>query len=725
MVKDDVIRVASASTSIGESAPSARSTGAVSPAESGATSRARARVTESASANSADRSARRIAPGRAGERSRRGRDRSAGRGRARGTGDEGDIDRSRERRRERAQIAFESDRVSRQNAARAHSRLHTRASRPPFAFSPTLRGVRHYPSPALFDTATPHARACFRSSLSPRHGRPSARSPSSALLAASVGPVAAACPASARGHPEPYSSLKASTSLATIVASPLDADVKAKVNLGHQAVIDFIGGVEPVTAFLFEPNGAASAYADMETPMCTSWPARTGASDLVGIATGGGGNRRAPARGRAATRRSSRQRGSVLPESSDTAAGIAERAVHDTRTGQVTATCSRVAHGGRRVQMECLLAHKMPSPTGYAQCMKTAGGRGGVIPNMRGYFASAYGQSNGLAKGEDMCCNELCGTGDAEATFASGGVSNSGHLFYDSGAVAIAWAINKAGKTSKQFWTSKTSGVGFWGAIVPYDGYDYATGFPSSCPADAGWKTAFAAFPGHANIAAFYAEFDAKTATESDVLAILESDAAVEAQTTTAFDVATADSSRRGSRRRRRAAPPRPGGGRGGGRQRRGRRERGVARGEDRRRDPRDRGGDAVSEGDPGDGRVDRKGAAASGAQSVRTFIFMPETRREHRPRCCVVRPRPDHSSSRPSAVRARARRARLSGSLGVLASSPSFRASRRAMSCEPGSLGCHSVLAASLGWRSGGRFGAASTAEEVTEGMDPPGACI
>ena len=198
---------------------------------------------------------------------------------------------------------------------------------------------------------------------------------------------------------------------------------------------------------------------------------------------------------------------------------------------------------GGAVQMECLLAHKMPSPTGYAQCMKTAGGRGGVIPNMRGYFASAYGQSNGLAKGEDMCCEGLCGTGDAEATFASGGVSNSGHLFYDSGAVAIAWAINKAGKTSKQFWTSKTSGVGFWGAIVPYDGYDYATGFPSSCPADAGWKKAFAAFTGHANIAAFYAEFDAwaKTATESDVLAILESDAAVEAQTTTAFDVATAD----------------------------------------------------------------------------------------------------------------------------------------------------------------------------------------
>ena len=376
----------------------------------------------------------------------------------------------------------------------------------------------------------------------------------SALLAASVDSVAAACPANARGcnPPEPYSSLKASTSLATIVASSgFDADMKAKVNLGHQAVIDFIGGVEPVTAFLFEPNGAASAYADMETPMCTFLAGGYcgGFSELVGIATGGGGNYFRGA-GAGTCCNSQKQVASVglyyFPSSSDTAAGIAERAVHEYThavQGKYGDMLPAWLMEGGAVQMECLLAHKMPSPTGYAQCMKTAGGRGGVIPNMRGYFASAYGQSNGLAKGEDMCCEGLCGTGDAEATFASGGVSNSGHLFYDSGAVAIAWAINKAGKTSKQFWTSKTSGVGFWGAIVPYDGYDYATGFPSSCPADAGWKKAFAAFTGHANIAAFYAEFDAwaKTASESDVLAILESDAAVEAQTTTAFDVATAD----------------------------------------------------------------------------------------------------------------------------------------------------------------------------------------
>lgn len=375
----------------------------------------------------------------------------------------------------------------------------------------------------------------------------------SALLAASVSSVAAACPANARGcnPPQPYSSLNASTSLPTIVASSgFDADMRAKVNLGHQAVIDFIGGVEPVTAFLFEANGAASAYADMETPMCDFLAGNyCGFDDLVGTARGGGGQYFRGA-GASTCCNTQTQISNVglyyLPGASDTAAGIAERAVHE-YTHAVQAKYgdmipSWLMEGGA-VHMECLLAHKMPSQMGYAQCMKTGGGRGGVIPNMRGYFASTYGTNNGLAKGEDWCCGDVCGTGDTESTFAAGGVTNYGHLYYDSGAVAIAWAINKAGKTSREFWTSKTPGVGFWGAIVPHAGYDYATGFPSDCPADEGWKKAFAAFTGHANIAAFYAEFDAwaKTASENDIVAILESDADVAAQAASTFDVATAD----------------------------------------------------------------------------------------------------------------------------------------------------------------------------------------
>ena len=157
----------------------------------------------------------------------------------------------------------------------------------------------------------------------------------SALLAASVSSVAAACPANARGAIPPAVFLAEGVhSLPTIVASSgFDADMRAKVNLGHQAVIDFIGGVEPVTAFLFEANGAASAYANMETPMCDFLAGNyCGFDDLVGTARGGGGQYFRGA-GASTCCNTQTQVSNVglyyLPGASDTAAGIAERAVHE------------------------------------------------------------------------------------------------------------------------------------------------------------------------------------------------------------------------------------------------------------------------------------------------------------------------------------------------------------------------------------------------------------
>ena len=43
-------------------------------------------------------------------------------------------------------------------------------------------------------------------------------------------------------------------------------------------------------------------------------------------------------------------------------------------------------------------------------------------------------------------------------------------------------------------------------------------------------------------------------------------------------------------------------------------------------------------------------------------------------------------------------------------------------MSCDVGAVDCRTVLATSLGWPTGGPFGAASTAEDVTEGADLTG---
>ena len=343
----------------------------------------------------------------------------------------------------------------------------------------------------------------------------------SALLAASVDSVAAACPANARGAIPRAVLLAQGVHLARDDRRELrfDADMKAKVNLGHQAVIDFIGGVEPVTAFLFEPNGAASAYADMETPMCTFWPAGTAGSPNSSIAEWRGVLPR-------------RRRGDVLPLAEAVASvGCITSRARPTPPPHRRARRAENTHAvqgkygdmfpawlmeGGAVRVECLLAHKMPSPRGVRAVHEDRRRPRRGHPEHARILRERVRSEQRPRGGEDMCCNELCGTGDA-GDVASGGVSNSGHLFYDSGAVAIAWAINKAGKTSKQFWTSKTSGVGFWGAIVPYDGYDYAAGFPSSCPADAGWKKASPRSPPREH-RGVYAEFDAwaKTASESD-----------------------------------------------------------------------------------------------------------------------------------------------------------------------------------------------------------------
>ena len=124
------------------------------------------------------------------------------------------------------------------------------------------------------------------------------------------------------------------------------------------------------------------------------------------------------------------------------------------------------------------------------------------------------------------------------------GGAEAGHLFYDTGTVAIAYIINKAGITSQQFWQSDVLGKGFWNTIVPFAGHDLVTGYPGQCPEDEGWKRSLLAITKHLTVADFYAEFDAwaKTASVADVVAILETQSAIDTQTTGVFDLSTATS---------------------------------------------------------------------------------------------------------------------------------------------------------------------------------------
>jgi len=64
--------------------------------------------------------------------------------------------------------------------------------------------------------------------------------------------------------------------------------------------------------------------------------------------------------------------------------------------------------------------------------------------------------------GEDRCCGDSCGTGLSEAELTEGNDNFARNLYYDTGAMAIAFAVKRASSTSAKFWTSKTEGTGFW-----------------------------------------------------------------------------------------------------------------------------------------------------------------------------------------------------------------------------------------------------------------------
>ena len=365
----------------------------------------------------------------------------------------------------------------------------------------------------------------------------------------------ATCPANPRdcNGPAPYTTVNATTESPTVYKSTGVSDsLVDAVHAGHTLVVNFMGGVSGCNAYVFQPNGDDSSYEAMRSTMCAQQkPHCSFEKDRAQAQTGGGQFYR----GAGGT---TCQCGQVvttshalfyLPSSTDSDADVSERAVHEMvhavqgKSGD--ATPKWLMEGGA-VQAECLLASLLSvNPSTYSVCFLTKGGRGGVIPNFLSYYASSYGKTNGLRKAEDRCCGDFCGTGDSDAVLQAEGTA-AGHLYYDVGAVAIAWAINKSGKTSAQFWQSATLGVGFWNAVVPYGGYDYsdaATGSASTTPDGRGWRAAFANFTGHGSVGAFYTEFDAwaASATETSVLAILESNADVATQIATPIDVTRDD----------------------------------------------------------------------------------------------------------------------------------------------------------------------------------------
>jgi hypothetical protein len=367
------------------------------------------------------------------------------------------------------------------------------------------------------------------------------------------------CPSGSRDNnaPQPFSGLAASSDLPEMVASSgISADVIATLNEGHQVTINFTGGASPTYAFVVERDGNDAAYASMEASFQKMWGNEASGTSHFNREVGNW---------KAATNGFQNKGLGALEcacsQTKETAAALYysfESGDDDTRIG--ASAIHEMAHAvqmmkgdqppvwlveGGAVHLDCLLNKKLSSSsTSYSRMMTSEGGifSNGIIAGFLAYYASPHGQSTGLKGGETWCDSETpCGTADTVATINAGATLidgmqvNAQLLFYHVGAIATAWAIHNANKTSATLWQSSTEG--FWNAITPWDGYG-GNGWTSDCPEDKGWKKAFTSFSGHDDMDAFYSAFHAwaTTATESDVLAILESDEDVEAMYSDVFD---------------------------------------------------------------------------------------------------------------------------------------------------------------------------------------------
>ena len=359
------------------------------------------------------------------------------------------------------------------------------------------------------------------------------------------------CPSDERGNnpPQPFSGLAASSDPPTMVASSgISADVIAPLNEGHQVTINFTGGASPTYAFVVERGGDDTAYASMETSFQSMHGSEaTGTSHFnnevgnwkvaaEGFQYKGGGALECACSQRKET--ASALYYSFGPDDDDTRIGAS--AIHEMAHAVQMMKGDQppvwLVEGGA-VHLDCLLNKKLSSSSdSYSRMMTSKGGMfsNGIIEGFLAYYASPHGQSTGLKGGETWCDSETpCGTADTVATINAGATLidgmqlNAQLLFYHVGAIATAWAIHNANKTSATLWQS--SSEGFWNAITPWDGYG-GNGWPSDCPEDKGWKKAFTSFSGHDDMDAFYSAFHAwaTTATKSDVLAILEPDEDVE-----------------------------------------------------------------------------------------------------------------------------------------------------------------------------------------------------
>ena len=176
---------------------------------------------------------------------------------------------------------------------------------------------------------------------------------------------------------------------------------------------------------------------------------------------------------------------------------------------------------GGAVLNQCALGAATGLHASFSSCLTTGGGGGGIVPNALSLYQSNPGTPFLSLYGEDWCCGGSCPATDFDTD------TWSRHLYYDTGALAILFAVEQAnanhagdgGRTLVDFW-SATGSRGFWQAIDPYP-ISYTSGWPSAVPEGQGWRKALSDFTGFADTEAFYAAFEAYMATVPSQAAVL------------------------------------------------------------------------------------------------------------------------------------------------------------------------------------------------------------
>ena len=267
-----------------------------------------------------------------------------------------------------------------------------------------------------------------------------------------------------------------------------------------------IGGVAPVTAFLFEPNGAASAYADVESPMAQTWPASTACSTNWSHKRAAGKGL-PPRRGRNDVLQladADKKRACITQTEISTPPKPWPRSPHEYTAVQGGEGDAPVAYGGRRGALSASSRTRCRTRMG-TQCMREGNGMGGRISNTRTYYAA---RTPSTASPREKIGVDTCGTGDTDELKPEAQMKLI--------STTTPARSRSRGPLTRPGRHPSSSGRDLRRRLLGRLPHAIRLRrLPPDCPADEGWKKAFAEFTGHADITAFYDEFDAWAKTAS------------------------------------------------------------------------------------------------------------------------------------------------------------------------------------------------------------------